>query len=187
MSEPFEVNDLDQLTDIIVTATLPLADGRSALVKIRPLTPRQLREIRRAITWPKPPIKDYKKVGDEVVQIYDYQDKAYSDAYDDANQEQSNKMLVASLVMHIPGNSVAEQCQALEDKLGSAAYVLLVNAVNKINVPSKEDVENTMRSFRRFGDAGTSGNGREVAYPVGVEKLVEIRTDRDASVSASET
>lgn len=184
MSEPIHINDLDQLADIVVEVTIKLPDGREAIVKVKSLPASEVAAIRRRVTWPQPPVKDYKKFGNEATPIYDYNDAAYKAADESADQELARRMLVACLDMNIGGDTVDEKCATLEKKLGQAAYICLINAVNRINTPQAEDIAAMMRSFRPVGTAGTSGNGQAGAYPVTVEKLVEARSDRDAGVSA---
>ena len=185
MSEPIEITNLEQLEDIIVAVTLPLLDGREALVKIKPLSAGEMRAIRASVKRGKPPIKDYQKIGGEAMPVYDYQDQAYRDAEEAADQELSSKMLVASLVMNIPGETTEEKCKAVETRLGRASFVYLIQAVNKINIPGAEDIEQVMLSFRRLGDGRTSDHDQSGAYPVRVEKLVESRTLRDDGIPAS--
>lgn len=185
MSEPIEVTDLDQLGDIVVAVTLPLPDGREAVVKLRPLTAKEVRDIRRSIEWPEPPVKDFKKTDGQVSPVYNFQDREYKRLDEEADALLVKKMLVASLVMNIPGETADEKCAALDAKLGQFAITYLVNVMNHINTPGAEEVAKVMRSFRAVGVVGASGNGQSVTYPVGVEKLIEGRTDRDISVSAS--
>jgi len=173
MSEPININTLDQLNDIIVSVELPLPDGALGVVKMRPLSAKRVREIRRSITWPTPPLKDFKKDGGAVNPVYDLQDKNYIHAEEDANLELASRTLVDSLIMDIPGDTPEDRARALRDTLGEYVFTMLVNASNKINNPTKEDVVNMLRSFRRDGHARASGNGQPVADPGRMEQLVE--------------
>lgn len=185
MSEPIQIDDLEQLADVIVAITLPLPDGREAVVKLRSLSYEELRSIRRSVIRPKRQVKDYKKLGDEALPIYDDQDEAYKRADDDADLEVASKQLIAALVMTIPGETIADKCRALETKLGRASYIYLSNAVNKINNPTLEEIANVMRSFRRYGEISTAGDGTVGDYPVKVERLIESRSARSAGATAS--
>src|SRR5690349_15105721 len=73
--------------DYVVTITYP--DGRNVDVGLRPLSARELWELRRAVTWPAAPIKDMTKTGP----IYDYQDPAYTAAMEDARRLLNLKVL----------------------------------------------------------------------------------------------
>src|SRR3972149_1078201 len=99
MSEPININTLDQLNDIIVSVELPLPDGGLGVVKMRPLSAKRVREIRRSITWPTPPLKDFKKDGGAVNPVYDLQDKNYIHAEEDANLELASRTLDVILIL----------------------------------------------------------------------------------------
>jgi hypothetical protein len=172
MLEPIEINDLDQLSDVIVSVTIPLPNGQSGVVKLRALPASEVRDIRRKVKWPAAPISDYKKMGGQALPIYDYTDAAYKTASEDADQDLGRRMLLASLVLHIDGATVDEQCATLEKKLGQFAYIYLMNAVNRINIPADEDIQNVMRSFRPVGVVGAAGHDEPLTYPDRVEKFV---------------
>ncbi len=184
MSEPIEITDLDQLGNITVAVTLPLPDGREAAVKLRPLTAKEVRDIRRSIEWPEPPVKDFKKTDGQVTPVYNFQDKDYKRLDEEADALLVKRMLVASLVMNIPGDTVADKCAALDERLGQFAITYLINVMNRINTPGADEVAKVMRSFRAVGVVGAAGNGQSVAYPLGVEKLTEVRTARNDGLPA---
>ena len=184
MSEPIEINDLEQLS-VTIAVTLPLPDGREAVVRLRPLTAKEIRNIRRSIEWPEPPVKDFKKDGGGSVEpVYNYRDKEYKRLTEEADALLVNRMLVASLQMNIPGETVEEKCAALDARLGQFAVTHLINVMNRINTPSAEEVANVMRSFRSLGTAGASDDGQSLTYALGVEGLIENRSGRDDGLSA---
>ena len=172
MLEPIIIDNLDQLSDVVVEVTIKMPNGQDGIVQVKALSASTVRDIRRLVKWPAPPIKDYKKFGNEATPIYDYNDAAYKAADEDADQELARRMLVASLVMTIPGETVDEQCKAIEDRLGQFAYMYLVNAVNRINTPQAEDIAAMMRSFRPVGSVGASDNGQPVAHADRMEKFI---------------
>jgi hypothetical protein len=172
MLEPIQIDSLDQLSDVTVEVTIKMPNGQDGIVKVKALSAATVRDIRRQVKWPAPPVKDYKKFGNEATPIYDYNDPTYKAADEDADQELARRMLVASLVMTIPGDTVEEKSKALEDRLGQFAYMYLVNAVNRINTPQAEDIQNMMRSFRPVGSVRASDNGGPLTYPEHMEKFI---------------
>jgi hypothetical protein len=171
MLEPIQIDDLEQLGDIVVAVTFPLPDGREAVVKLRPLTAKEVRDIRRSIEWPEPPVKDFKKDAGNVAPVYNFQDKTYKRLDEEADALLVKKMLVASLLMHIPGETVDEKCAALDERLGQFAVTYLVNVMNRINTPAAEEVAKVMRSFRAVGVAGAADHGQPHTDPISVEKF----------------
>jgi hypothetical protein len=175
MLEPIQIDDLDQLGNIVVAVTLPLPDGREAVVKLRPLTAKEVRDIRRSIEWPEPPVKDFKKDTGNVAPVYDFQNKEYKRRDEEADALLVKKMLVASLLMRIPGETTDEKCAALDERLGQFAITYLVNVMNRINTPAADEVAKVMRSFRAVGVAGASGNGQPLLDPFDVAHVTEVR------------
>lgn len=159
MTEPMLATTLDDIADVVVTINLTRPDSRAVAVQLRALSEGEIWQIRRGVKWPKPPVKDFKKVGGDVITEYDYFNDDFQEATRAADRDLMRRILVASLVLDIPGETVEEKCAALEKRLGQWAFNILNDAVNKLNVPTKEMIDNALNSFRAATNLDASDNG----------------------------
>lgn len=157
--EPKVATSLDDIADVTVTINLTRPDGREVAVQLRALSEGEIWQIRKDVKWPKPPLKDLRKVGGEIVQEFDYLNDDYLQATRAADRDLMRRILVASLVLEIPGDTVEEKCAALEKRLGQWAFNILNDAVNKLNVPTREMIDNALNSFRAIPIVSTSDDG----------------------------
>lgn len=158
MQEPTLAKSLDDIADVTVTINLLRPDGREVAVQLRALSEGEIWQIRRGVKWPKPPVKDFKKVGGDVVTEYDYLNDDYQEGIRAADRNLMRHILVASLMLDIPGETVDEKCATLEKRLGQWAFNILNDAVNKLNVPTKEMIDNALNSFRAVPTVDASGD-----------------------------
>ncbi len=82
MTEPgtTRATKLEDLAGAEVVVPIRFPDGRTVEVPLRQVTEQVVWELRRGVTWPKPPVKDATKTG----LVYDYQDAGYLAAMDEA-------------------------------------------------------------------------------------------------------
>lgn len=158
MSEPQIAKSLDDIADVTVTINLKRPDGKTVAVQLRALSEGDIWQIRRSVKWPKPPVKDFKKVGGDVITEYDYLNDDYQEGVRAADRDLMRRILVASLMLDIPGETVDEKCATLEKRLGQWAFNILNDAVNKLNVPTKEMIDNALNSFRAVPTLDASGD-----------------------------
>ena len=149
---------LDDLSDVIVEATIPRPDGKMITVRLKTLSGEQVWEVRRAIKWPKPPVKDYRKTGGEVLPIYDYEDATYVAAQEDASRELGYRHLLLSLQIDIPGETFEEKLEALRTRLGQWALNSLLSVSNRLHYPNPEEVNAIALSFQPAGDGSLPGS-----------------------------
>jgi hypothetical protein len=159
MSEPQIATSLDDIADVTVTINLLRPDGREIAVQLRALSEGDIWQIRRGVKWPKPPVKNFKKVGGDVITEYDYLNDDYQEGIRAADRDLMRRILVASLMLDISGATVEEKCATLEKRLGQWAFNILNDAVNKLNVPTKEMIDNALNSFRAVSTADASDHG----------------------------
>lgn len=159
MSQIKRATSLSELGEVTVEVEVQRPDGVVLAVPLRTLTEAKMREIRASVVWPTPPVVDMKKVGGEVVNVYDRNDPAYLAADREADALLSYKALLAALDLDIPGDTEAERLAALQNGLGAYAFAVLLTAVNRINVISPEEIAQVARSFQRRRPAGAPGNG----------------------------
>lgn len=158
MSQTIEAQTLDDLSDVVVEVSIPRPDGKQIKVKLRTLSGDEIWEVRRAIQWPKPPIKDYRKIGGEVTAIYDYENEQYVTAQEDASRELSYRHLLSSLQLEIPGETYEERLNHLRKRLGQWALNALLKASNKLHYPDESEVDAVALSFRAAGDGNLSSH-----------------------------
>lgn len=157
MTEPTKIRatSLDDLSAVNLTVTIKRPDGQLVDVELRSLSEDELWHIRRTIKYPKPPIGDFKKVGNDVVPQYNYTDEAYQLAIREADRELAHRTLAAALLLEIPGDTPEEKIATLQKKIGEYAFVALLEAVRKMNIVSAEEIAAVANSFRGATVAGT--------------------------------
>ena len=156
--EPIHATTLDDLSDVYVVATIPRPDGRRIDVSMRTLSSEEVWSIRRAIKWPKPPIRDFARVGGAVTPHYDYENEDYRNALDDANRELAFGILFASVQIETPGETVEERRAEFKRRLGQWAFNHLLEKSNQIHIPQASEVAEIAASFRPDGASGAPGD-----------------------------
>lgn len=139
---------LDDLGAVPVTVTLARPDGVRVDVRLRALTADEAARERRAIKWPAPPIVDYKKIGGEVLPLYNREDPAYLAAVSEANNDYARRIFLSCLILEIPGDTAEEKLDAIKAKLGHYAAQQLVEATQRLNFVDAEEIAAIGRSFR---------------------------------------
>lgn len=162
---------LDDLAEVVVSVALQRPDGLTIRVKLRALPESEVRHIRRSIAWPEPPVGDFQRIAGQVTPIYNYQDKAYQLAVEDANAELAYKMMLAGLQLSIPGETDADKLAALKSRLGQYAFTALLEATNRLNITSQEDIAAVARSFRAERANGTASH---VASEIDAQRVAEL-------------
>jgi len=157
--EIIEARTLADLGAVPVYVTIRRPDGRQVEVKLKALTEAQMWEIRRAVKWPRPPVKDLRKVNGQVVQDLDYENEDYLNGLNEANRRLGLKVLLGCLQLAIPGETEAEQMAALQDTLGQYAVSVLVEAAQHLNIVGAEELARVAHSFRSARGAGAPGDG----------------------------
>lgn len=160
MKEPKKIKatSLDDLSAVNVTVTIKRPDGKKVDVELRSLSEDEMWTIRRSIKYPKPPVGDFKKVGNDVVPQYNYTDQGYQDAIREADRDLAHRTLIAALTLEIAGETLEEKIVTLKSKLGEYAFVSLIEAVKKINIVSNEEIAAVAASFRPDDDADAQGD-----------------------------
>lgn len=139
---------LDDLGPVPVVVTLARPDGVRVDVTLRALTADEVARERRAVKWPAAPITDYKKIGGEVLPVYNREDPGFLAAVAEANNEYARRIFLACLQLQIPGDTDAEKLDALKTKLGHYAAQQLVEATQRLNFVDAEEIAAVGRSFR---------------------------------------
>lgn len=153
--EPTKVTSLDDLGGTSVPVTLRRPDGREVVIELRALSEGEIWDIRRANKWPKPPVADMTKTGP----VYNYQDDAYQASIEDTNRRFAQKMLLASLPFAVPGETEDERLDALRAKVGQYLYAQLIEATQRINLITPEEIARVADTFRPAGSGRASGDG----------------------------
>lgn len=161
MTEPttLHATSLDDIGPLTVPVEVERPDGRVVTVSLRALSSEEVWAARAAVKWPEPPVKDFRKTGDAVQPVYNFQDDGYRKAMDEATRTLALKLLLASLTFEVPGASEDERLDALKNKIGQYALNALAGAVSAINHLSEEAVAARARSFRAARDGGAPGDG----------------------------
>jgi hypothetical protein len=157
--EPITARTLDDLSEIEIYITITRPDGQKVDVPLRAMTGEEVWKIRRTITWPKPPIKDFQKIRGKVEPIYDEQNADYQAALEDANRLLSYRMMLGSLKIEIPGATEEERLANLMNRLGQWAFNHLLAATSRLNIPQLDEVVEAALSFRPLRFAEAQGNG----------------------------
>ena len=164
---------LDDLGLVEIVVPIPRPDGRTVEVPMRALSEGELWALRRSVKWPRPPVKDFRKDGNEVKPILDYQDEGYRESVNDCNRLLGQKILLASLMFYVPGKDEDEKIDQMERRMGQYAFLMLVEASQRLNVVSAEDLAQVARSFRPVGDVGAPGDGQPESDTVAMAQLIE--------------
>ena len=149
---------LDDLSAVTLIVTIRRPDGQRVEVELRSLSEDEMWQIRRSIKYPKPPVGDFKKIGNEVVPQYNYTDVDYQSLIREADRELAHRTLIAALVFEISGETIEGKMITVKSKLGEYAFVSLLEAVKRINIVSNEEIAQVADSFRFAGDAGAAGD-----------------------------
>lgn len=160
MTEPTQTivaKSLEDLGEETVVVTIPKPNGALVSVVLRVLSEQDIWDIRHAMTWPKPPV-DLQKVNGAVKRIPNYDDSAYLEAVRVADRDFSIKILMAALVLDIPGETEDERIKTLRKRMGQRTFNFLVDAVNKLTLVSEEEVQAMADSFRRVRPATPAGH-----------------------------
>ena len=104
-------------------------------------------------------MKDVQKVGGIIKEIYDYDNDDYRAKVEESDRLLFNRMLLASLMLEIPGDDEEARLAYLTRTLGKYAYTRLINAVQRLNIVSEEEIADMAQSFRADGQIVASGNG----------------------------
>lgn len=173
MTEPLRAKSLDDLGEVQFDIPVDRPDGRKIIVPVRALLDHEMWDIRRGVTWPKPPITDFHKVNGEALPVYDRQDKAYLDAMNEADRLLARRNLAASLCLDVEGATLDERAAMIEKKMGRWAFAFLMGVINSINVVQQEAVDNAIESFRRATLARDTGDDRGAFDTAPVVELTE--------------
>jgi len=171
--EPIIARSLDDLSEVEIYITVTRPDGQKIDVPLRAMTGEEVWKIRRTITWPKPPIKDFQKIRGKVEPVYDEQNADYQAALEDANRLLSYRMMLGSLKIEIPGATEEERLATLMNRLGQWAFNHLLAATSRLNIPQLDEVVEAALSFRPFRPAETQGDG---GAPVDDGRMDEAET-----------
>ncbi len=166
MSESIRATHLDDLGIAPVVVTLHRPDGQAVEVVMRPLSEGEMWELRRGITWPKPPVKDLQRVNGQVVEIYDYESDGYLGEQAEANRLLNQRALLVGLQLEIPGGTEDEKIVALRARLGSYAYRALLEASQRMNIVGGEELAAVVASFRPSGNGSAPRDGAPSVHPL---------------------
>lgn len=153
MPEPILATTLDDLGTTPVRVTLRRPDGREIAVLVKPLSEEELWQLRRTITWPKPPIKDFQKVNGRVTEVLDYDSPDYVRGVQEADRLLAHRVLLAALQIAIPGETEDEQITALKQGMGGWAWRALLTVSNRLNAVTEQEMDNILHSFRSVDSA----------------------------------
>jgi hypothetical protein len=92
--------------------------------------------------------------------VRNFSDPAYQDSVEDTNRRFAQKMLLASLPFAVPGENEDERLAAIQAKVGQYVYQQLIEATQRINMITPEEIAAVANSFRPLPDSIPSNNGR---------------------------
>lgn len=148
MAEPTRAVSLGDLGGETVLVTVKKPSGKLVEVELRELSEPEVAEIRHSIKWPEAPVKDFKKVGNDVVPVINEQDAGYVKALNLANSDFLRKLLVKMLVMEIAGETEEEKLATLKKTFSQAVLTQLSRAVSGLVYVGDKELDNVSRSFR---------------------------------------
>ena len=155
MPEPVQVSSLDDLGGALITVPLRHPDGRALLIQMRELAEGEVWAIRRSNQWPKPPMVEMSKSGP----VYDYSDAGYQASVEDTNRRFAQKMLLACLPFDVPGETEDDKLAAIQTKVGQYVYQQLIEAAQRINMITPEEIAAVADSFRSLAAGRAPGDG----------------------------
>lgn len=148
MAEPTRAATLEDLSGETVLVTVKKPSGKLIEVELRELSEPEVADIRHSIKWPEAPVKDFKKIGSDVVPIVNYQDAGYIKAQNQANSDFLRKLLVKMMVMEIAGETEDEKLATLKKTFSQAVLTQLSRAVSNMIYVGEQEIDNVSRSFR---------------------------------------
>lgn len=162
--EPKKVTSLDDLGGQAVPITVRRPDGTHVVVELRPLSEGEVWAMRRANKWPEAPIVDMAKTGP----VRNFSDPAYVASIEDTNRLFAQKMLLACLLFDVPGETEDDKLATLQAKMGQYVYSQLIDAAQRINMITPEEIAAMASSFRssEAGRAPSHGGAGADAEPV---------------------
>lgn len=162
--EPITATSLDDLGGDLIPVPVKRPDGRTVIIHLRELAEGEVWDIRRANKWPEAPIVEMTKTGP----VRNFSDPAYQASVEDTNRRFAQKMLLASLPFTVPGETEDERLDALRAKVGQYVYAQLIEATQRINMITPEEISAVAESFRSAQPGRAPGHGepRPDAEPV---------------------
>lgn len=165
-NEVIRATSLDDLGGVVVDVPVARPDGRTVVVPMRALSEAAVFERRQEIEWPAPPASDINKVNGALVTTYNFQDPVYVKALRAANRKFTGLLLLDSLTFEVAGADDGEKVATLQAKLGQTAWLQLVDAYNRLNTVTEDQIASMARSFRADRETGAAG-GAAVAADAG--------------------
>lgn len=159
MKEPTIITSLDDIGTEPVKVMVKRPDGKRVAVMLRPLSEDEIWQLRKTVPRLKPPLKSIERIAGRIQEIYDYDHEDYVKAVEESDRLFANKMLLASLLLDIPGETEEERLAALSKRLGKYAHSQLVAAVQRLNIISQKELADVSASFQFDGHPLASGNG----------------------------
>lgn len=153
--EPTKVTSLDDLGGTSVPVTLRRPDGSTAVIDLRALSEGEIWDIRRGNKWPEAPVVEMTKTGP----VRNFSDPAYQASVEDTNRRFAQKMLLASLPFVVSGETEDERLDTLRAKVGQYIYAQLIEATQRINLITPEEIARVADTFRPAGAGGAPGDG----------------------------
>lgn len=168
----FRAMSLDDLADVVVDVPVERPDGTTVIVPLKALSEGAVFTRRQQIDWPTPPATDFEKIAGKVTPKYDYQDAAYLKAVRAANRRLTALLMLDSLPFPVAGANDDERITTLHNRMGQFAFTQLVEASNRLNTVTEDQIATMARSFRAGGAAGT-GHGPALGTDAGAVAAAE--------------
>ena len=153
--EPTKISSLDDLGGTTVPVTLRRPDGSEAVIELRALSEGEIWDIRRGNKWPEAPVVEMTKSGP----IKNFSDPTYQASVEDTNRRFAQKMLLASLPFVVPGEHEDDRLATLRAKVGQYVYAQLIDATQRINLITPEEIARVADTFRPAGHGRASSDG----------------------------
>jgi len=139
--ESFKALTQDKYRKAIVILDPP-GDEDPLSVSIKLVSEGEVRDTRKAMTWPTAPFDLQKNSSGQVERVYNEEDPGFISALEDANREFGFRLVIISVdELEIPGETIEDQIHFLSHDLGGWVITQLLSKIMEASGISSAEVE----------------------------------------------
>ena len=153
---------LGDLHKTTILAEIELADGEVVVIELRSLSYFTYNQIRWSVPDPAPETVGMDKHGKP---IYGYNDPAFRRKVNEAEMQRTYKLLLAALVMDIPGETDDDRLEYLQNELDASIVRQLVEMLQKMAVKGEARIAARAQTFQNGHPGGADSADAAAVAP----------------------
>lgn len=161
---------LSDLSDDVYPVELVAPSGKRVTVRMRALKHSEIKNLRRRVTFPTPPVADIRRNPQgQMERVYNEQDPTYLAATGDSN----DRLVVLGVLLstenlEVPGETDEEKVAAFQDGVDAWASLQLCQAFNRVNgyeAPEMAEAKANLNPFAEGSSPSSPASGGD--SPIG--------------------